>query len=149
MSRDHGWWGTRPLVVGLIGLALLAFGANALPDLEAINAPARQEAAKLQVLLRDAQSQANVFAILRSAEGSLEEEGKRVDLRALVPRNELESDPGWIDKVGEAYYQARSVHRDAWALLTGRLAFYVGLILVFAAGVLLYRRTPDSVHNAW
>ncbi len=61
----------------------------------------------------------------------------------------MESDPGWIARVCEAYYQARSVHRDPRGLLPERIAFYGGLILVFAAGVLLYRRTPDSVYKAW
>ncbi len=148
MSGGHGWWGTRPLVVGMTGLALLAFGADWLPDSEAINAPAQQEAAKLQELLREAQSQAEAAAILRSAEAGLDENGKR-KLQSALPRNQLEADPGWIARVGEAYYQVRSVHRDPLAVLAGRIAFYGGLLLVFAAGVLLYLRTPDSVSKAW
>ena len=45
-------------------------------------------------------------------------------------------------------YQALT-YRDPGAVIAGRIAFYGGLILVFAAGVLLYRRTPESNRETW
>ncbi len=152
MNRGKGWWGTGPLVVGASGLLLMAFGAAGLPDSAEINAAAHQEAAKLQEELHSALSQQDVAVVLRNAEmeaGPGEEGKPAVNLRSLAPRNEAESDPGWIARAGDAYYQARSDHREPRGVLAGRIAFYGGLILVFAAGVLLYRRTPNSVYKAW
>ena len=40
-------------------------------------------------------------------------------------------------------------YRDRGTVITGRIAFYGGLVLVFAAGVLLYRRTPESNRGTW
>jgi hypothetical protein len=57
-----------------------------------------------------------------------------------------DSEPQWIARVRDAYYEARRDRRDPKDVLAGRIAFYAGLILVLTAGVLLYRRTPESVH---
>ena len=149
MSRGSGWWGTPPLVVGAIGLAMLGFGAKWLPEPDETNAQARQEATKLEQALEEAVSPEERKAIVRGVEETLSEEGKQVNLHSLVPRRDMDADLTWVAKVGEAYYQAHCDQRDARGLLVGRIAFYAGLVLVFVAGVLLYRRTPDSIYKAW
>ena len=147
MSRGTGWWGTGPLVVGATGLVLMACGASGLPDSEEINKSAHEAAAKVELILRSAPN----LAVAREELQMLADEGEPVDLRLLAPQNGMESESAsaWIDKERDAVYEARSDHRDSRAVLAGRIAFYGGLILVFAAGVLLYRRTPDSVHKEW
>lgn len=39
--------------------------------------------------------------------------------------------------------------RDPAAMIAGLAAFYSGLVMVFLAGVLLYRRTPESNLGRW
>ena len=160
MSRGRGWWGTAPVVVGAAGLLLMVFGAKALQDADEINAAARQKAQAVEKLLNDAQGQKGltpqdraeeIAVILMTAQEQLQNEGKAVNLRSVAAQASSDVDSGadWVGRVRDACYDARSDHREAKDVLTGRIAFYGGLILVFAAGVLLYRRTPETAHKEW
>ena len=89
--------------------------------------------------------------ILQTAQEQLQDDGKVVNLRSVAAQASSDVDAGsdWVGRVRDACYDARSDHRDPKEVLAGRIAFYGGLILVFAAGVLLYRRTPESVYKEW
>jgi hypothetical protein len=149
MSRNGNWWGAAPLLVGASGLLLMAFGAKGLPDSGEINTAAKKGAETVEKLLNHARNREEVIDDLQEAEEALRQEGKAVDLQSLAPRRGPESDSDWIGRVRDAFYDARSDHRDPRCVVAGRIAFYCGLILVFAAGVLLYRRTPKSVYKEW
>ena len=132
MARGYEWWGSAPLMVGASGLLLLAFGAKWMPGDE-IDDRARAEAEKIVDGVRAGDPAARVAAaeILQKAEktpagGDASEANA---LRTVPLRDRL--------------YQALT-YRDPGAVIAGRIAFYGGLVLVFAAGVLLYCRAPES-----
>ena len=128
MARGRGWWGTGPLVVGASGLLLLAFGAKWLPGDE-INDQARAEAEKIEegVRAEDPRAREAAAEILQKAD----------KLPAAEDGQEAHADRAV--RLRDRLYQALT-YRDPGAVIAGRLAFYGGLVLVFAAGVLLYRR---------
>ena len=146
MARGHMWWGTGPLVVGAMGLLLLAFGAKWLPAGDEINERAREEAEEIEQGLRSPDPEKRNEAIHMAAE-ILHRAGKKLDAATLNEQNAKELD--LAARVRNLIYDVQSDHRDPGAVLAGRIAFYGGLVLVFAAGVLLYRRTPESNQGAW
>ena len=153
MNRGFGWWGTPPLLVGAAGLLLLAFGAKGMQGDDEINEPARQEADNIEKELNDASQRGDlrdVIAYLQMEEASLRKRGKSADLVSLAPKKKGEDFS--TEQAAEArkmIYDALSSERDPDAAIAGRIAFYAGLILVFTAGVLLYRRTPESNRGRW
>jgi hypothetical protein len=148
MSRGHGWWGTAPLAVGAIGLLLLVFGAPCYEGSEEINENAKKLAEQFAAAFTHVDP-SQWPLLLQEEEEALKRQGKSVDLRSLAKTTEEEVDPDIPAKARQRLYEARSDHRDPRALIGGRIAFYAGLVLVFAAGVLLYRRAPESNHEAW
>ena len=151
MSRGSGWWGTSTLVVGAIGLLLLAIGAKGMRDDDSVNEPARQEADGVEADLNDTEHRQEAVAILQREELMLKARGKTVDLRSLAPKKTEDPTmkPEQAAEAKQRIYDALSSHSDPSAALPQRIAFYAGLILVFTAGVLLYRRTPESVRGPW
>ena len=150
MSRGPVWWGTAPLVVGGAGLVLLAFGAPGMQNGDAINQRAHQEADRVEKQLNDAEQRKEAVAILQNEEYVLKErEGKSVDLQSLAPKKGEEMTPEQAAEAGRRIYDALSDHHDRGNVIAECVAFYAGLVLVFAGGVLLYRRTPDSVRGEW
>ena len=137
MARGQGWWGTAPLMVGASGLALLAFGAKWLPGDE-IDDRARVEAKEIADGVRAGDPAAREAAaeILQKADKTpAAEDGQEAHADRTV-------------RLRDRLYQALT-YRDPGAVIAGRIAFYGGLILVFAAGVLLYRRAPESNRETW
>jgi hypothetical protein len=149
MSRGYGWWGTPTLVVGAIGLLLLSIGAKGMQDDDAINESARQEAERVEADLNDAEHRQDAVAILLQEEMTLKARGRTVELRSLAPKKGQEMKPEQAAEARQRIYDAQSIQSDPGAALPLRIAFYTGLILVFTAGVLLYRRTPASVRGTW
>lgn len=131
MARGYGWWGTAPLMVGASGLLLLAFGAKWLPGDDADRARAEAEKIVDGVRAGDPAARAAAAEILQKAEKTpAAEDGSEAHPDRAVP-------------LRDRLYQALT-YRDPGAVIAGRIAFYGGLVLVFAAGVLLYCRAPES-----
>ena len=148
MARGQGWGGTAPLVVGAGGLLLLAFGAKWLPGGDEINDRARQEAESIEQGLRSRNPDVRDQALTEAAD-ILAKAGKKLDAQTLADQDVKERDFDLAARVRDLVYEVRSDHRDPGAMIAGRIAFYGGLILVVAAGVLLYRRTPQSSQGPW
>jgi len=152
MTRRQTWWGTAPLLAGAGGLLLLAFGARGMQDRDPGSADAQQLRDEIKANLEDAENRREVRSLLAGAEAAVKiKYGKSVDLQSLAPKKGEEADPQQI--ADQAYERIRAAmgdqHIDPGLVVAERIAFYCGLVLVFAAGVLLYRRTPDSVQAAW
>ena len=152
MGRGHGWWGTAPLVAGLGGLLLLAFGARGMQDRDPAKEFAQQMADALRKELEVAENAQTAREYLVEAQNSVKYEtrGKSVDLESLAPKKGEDVDAKAIaDQAYDRIYAKLSEQHDPGLTVVERIAFYGGLILVFAAGILLYRRTPDSVRGTW
>ena len=131
MARGYEWWGSAPLMVGASGLLLLAFGAKWMPGDE-IDNRARAEAEKIVDGVRAGDPAARVAAaeILQKAE-------KTPAGGDASEANALRTVPCATGCTGIDL--PRPQRRDRRGI-----AFYGGLVLVFAAGVLLYCRAPES-----
>ena len=130
--------GERRLVVGASGLLLLAFGAKWLPDDAEVQEGARRMAEQIVAGVRAGDPMAREAAL-----EVLKRPGKTPD---APDRPDAGDEPAV--RLLDRLYDKLS-YRDRGTVITGRIAFYGGLVLVFAAGVLLYRRTPESNRGTW
>jgi hypothetical protein len=122
--RSAVWWGTWPLVLGLGGILLLAVGARAMraPD-EEINAK--------KMKWENEQQKRAMEKMLRRSFQQRGQPDDEVGESAEPPPEELQD------------------QRDQAAVIAGRLAFFCGLVLTAAAGVVLFRYAPDRDKPDW
>ena len=139
MARGNGWWGTPPLAVGAAGLLLLACGAPWMAGGDEFNENARRESQKLvnRILAGDPKAKEEAAEILKQAE------------KLPAAKEEDEPDADLATRLRDRLYHAKLSARDPTAVIAGRTSFYGGLVVMFVAGVLLYRRTPESNQGRW
>jgi hypothetical protein len=132
--RRGVWWGTWPLLVGAAGLFLLAFGAGALRS--------EQEEREWQFRLK-------VLEWTKEHDRAVQEWQDEQDL----PRRRRPPAPA--DDALKALMATKPNpdtvrdERDPAAVLAGRAAFYAGLVLLLAAGVILFRSAPQHNREDW
>jgi hypothetical protein len=145
--RSPVWWGTWPLVLGLGGILLLAVGARAMPSDEELNRKALQAAEKVGEELRNVETPRERRIVLHQLAHELEQRRRPVPPWLTEPGDA--SDAELTARIRELLIEEFGEHRDPAAMIAGRCAFFAGLVLTAAAGVVLFRYAPDRDKPDW
>jgi hypothetical protein len=141
------WWGTAPLVVGLIGLFLLAVGAKAMPTEDDLNQQANLAADQIERDLLLAKTPETKMIALGELANLLAE--RKQPLPDWMRDPSEESPAALASRVRPLLLQLLGDHRDPTTVVVLRIAFYAGLAAVLIMFVLLFRLTPETNRAGW